>query len=79
MCVAIVCVLYCVAARVLFTAVIAHYRRPPCMLYLVYLGALQVKLEATDGPRNIIGIILPDRSVDRVCDALRGYEVRLCV
>ncbi|CAM9995772.1 unnamed protein product, partial [Ectocarpus fasciculatus] len=36
-----------------------------------------IKLEATDGPRNIIGIILPERSVESVCDALRGYEAEL--
>lgn len=34
-----------------------------------------MKLEATDGPRNIIGIMLPERSAEMVCDALRGYEV----
>lgn len=39
-------------------------------------GGSQVKLEATDGPRNIIGIMLPERSAEMVCDALRGFEVR---
>lgn len=37
----------------------------------------QIKLEAIEGPRNVIGIILPERSVDRVCEALRNYEVSM--
>lgn len=35
-----------------------------------------MKLEETTEPRNIIGIILPERSVEHVCSALRKYEVR---
>ncbi|CAM9139917.1 unnamed protein product, partial [Pylaiella littoralis] len=44
---------------------------------LAKLPAKTIKLQATDGPRNIIGIILPERSVENVCDALRGYEAEL--
>eukprot|EP00904_Undaria_pinnatifida_P000721 jgi/Undpi1/1064/HiC_scaffold_10.g04527.m1 len=36
--------------------------------------ARTIKMEVTDGPRTIIGVILPERSVDRVCEALRTYE-----